>query len=339
MIIKKYPLLRHLRSEPTAHVMRYRRGELVASGRGLTGWFHPLSTSLVEIPCHDMDQPFLFHARSSDFQDVTVQGVVSYRIAEPERAAERFDFSVDEETGLYRGEPLERIAALLTRSVQEVANAYLNEIPVREALVRGVDSLRRRLREGLVGAAPLAESGIAVITVEVSEVSPTSELEKALSAPEREAIQQASDEAVFRRRALAVEKERAIAENELSNKIELAKREEQLIAQQGANELRRVREEAEARTVAAQSKGEMARIAFEAKANGVRAVEGAQVEAERERMAIYEALPKHVLFGLALRELAENIGKVRHLTLSPSLLDSLVERWSGAAPEGPRDAE
>ena len=32
----------------------------------------------------------------------------------------------------------------------------------------------------------------------------------------REAIQQESDEAVFQRRALAVEKERAIAENELA---------------------------------------------------------------------------------------------------------------------------
>ena len=51
--------------------------------------------------------------------------------------------------------------------------------------------------------------------------------------PTREAIQQAADEATFQRRAQAVEKERAIQENELQNKIELARREEQLIAQKG----------------------------------------------------------------------------------------------------------
>ena len=49
----------------------------------------------------------------------------------------------------------------------------------------------------------------------VAAVAPTSEMEKALQQPTREAIQQDADEATFRRRALAVEKERAIAENEL----------------------------------------------------------------------------------------------------------------------------
>ena len=40
-----------------------------------------------------------------------------------------------------------------------------------------------------------------------------------------------ADEAAFARRAMAVEKERAIQENELQNRIELAKKEEGLIEQ------------------------------------------------------------------------------------------------------------
>jgi len=51
-------------------------------------------------------------------------------------------------------------------------------------------------------------------------------MEKAMEAPIRECIQQEADEAAFARRALAVEKERAIKENELKNQIELAKRDE-----------------------------------------------------------------------------------------------------------------
>ena len=69
--IKRFPFIRHLRSEPSRHVLHYRNGELVRKGRGLAFWFVPLTSSLAEIPCDDRELPFLFHGRSSDFQDVT----------------------------------------------------------------------------------------------------------------------------------------------------------------------------------------------------------------------------------------------------------------------------
>lgn len=60
--------LHHLRSEPSFHILRFRRGQLVASGPGLTFWFHPLSTALAEVPLDDRDQPFLITARTLDYQ-------------------------------------------------------------------------------------------------------------------------------------------------------------------------------------------------------------------------------------------------------------------------------
>jgi hypothetical protein len=60
-------------------------------------------------------------------------------------------------------------------------------------------------------------------------------VEKALRTPAREQIQRNADRATCERRGLAVERERAIAENELQNQIELARREEQVVAQRGAN--------------------------------------------------------------------------------------------------------
>ena len=74
--ITKVPLLRHLRSEPSRHILHFRRGRLVRSGRGVAYWFRPLSASIAEVPCDDRDLAFLFHGRTSDFQDVTVQGVI-----------------------------------------------------------------------------------------------------------------------------------------------------------------------------------------------------------------------------------------------------------------------
>src|SRR3546814_2858334 len=71
--------------------------------------------------------------------------------------------------------------------------------------------------------------------------------------PTFEALQQKADEAMFERRALAVDKERAIAENELGNKTELARREKQLIAEEAENARNRATGLAEAQQVEAEA--------------------------------------------------------------------------------------
>ena len=43
--IKVLPLLRHVRSESSQHLIHFHRGRLVRSGRGLAFWFSPLSSS------------------------------------------------------------------------------------------------------------------------------------------------------------------------------------------------------------------------------------------------------------------------------------------------------
>src|SRR5262249_18484625 len=151
-------------------------------------------------------------------------------------------------------------------------------------------------------------------------------MEKALQMPAREAIQQQADEATFARRALAVEKERAIQENELRNQIELARREEQLIEQRGQNERRRAGEAAESRRIEVEAQARDARTQAEAQAEGIRVIEVVKVNAERERMDIYRELPSAALMGLAARELAGNLHTIEHLSLSPDLLGPVLSR-------------
>jgi len=251
---------RHLRAEPSFHVLHYRRGKLKRSGRGLSFWFHPLAGSVAEIPCSDRDETFLFHARSDDYQDVTAQGTITYRVTDPERIAQRVDFSIDVKNGTYRKQPLEQISQLLIQSAQQHAWAYLASTPVRDILADGVDQVRQRIGEGLRADTGLQDIGIEIVAIRVGDISPTAELDKALQAPTNESIQQSADEAVFRRRALAVEKERAISENELQNRIELARREADLIAQQGGNDRQRAEEESAAAAITANGTAERKRL-------------------------------------------------------------------------------
>src|SRR5262249_20794054 len=166
----------------------------------------------------------------------------------------------------------------------------------------------------------LAAIGIEVVSVRVSSVRPAAELERALETPARERIQQESDQATFERRALAVEKERAIQEAELNNQIELATREEKLIGQRGQNERRRVSDEAEARRIEAEATAARTSIEASAKADAIRKIDRAGVEAEQARMEVYRDLPPSVLLGLAARELATKLERIDHLNVSPELL-------------------
>src|SRR5690349_9563735 len=91
--------LRHLRAETSSHVIYDRGGQRVASGRGLNLWFLPLYASIAELPVDDRDLQLLFSSRTRDFQEVKVQGVVTWRVAAPEKLASRVDFSIDLKTG------------------------------------------------------------------------------------------------------------------------------------------------------------------------------------------------------------------------------------------------
>ncbi len=328
--IRTYPLVRHLRAEPSYHVLHYRRGVLSRSGRGLAFFFRPLATGVAEVPVADLELPVLVHGRSADFQDVTVQGIVAYRVVEPEVIAQRIDFSIDLATGAWRKQPLDRLTALVAQLVQQIVAGYLHGVSIATILSEGMGKLQALVAAGLPADAGLRELGIEIVAVRIASVKPTADLEKALQAPTREAIQQKADQAAFERRAEAVDKERAIQENELANQIELARRESDLIGQRGQNERRRAGEEAEARRITADADAARAKVEAGARAESLELVEGARVEAERGRIGIYRDLPAVVLLGLAARELAGKLEKIEHLTISPDALGPILTRLAEA---------
>ncbi|MGW5462598.1 SPFH domain-containing protein [Streptomyces sp. NPDC003996] len=272
--------LRHLRGAPTAHIRHHRSGTLVHDGPGLSFWFRPLSAALSEVPVDDRELAMTFHARTSDFQDVSVQATVTYRIADPAVAAARLDFSIDPDTGAWRGTPLEQLGTLLTETAQQHALDVLARTPLSAALADGVAAVRERVAAGLGAEPRLPATGIEVVAVRVMALRPEPEVERALRTPAREQIQQEADRATYERRAVAVERERTIAENELASRIELARREEQLVEQHGANARREAEEQAAADAVRARA--EAARSVRLAEAEAERSVKLAEAEAARQ---------------------------------------------------------
>lgn len=328
--IARYPLVRHLRGSGTAHVEQIRNGQTVRAGVGASFWFRPLSAVLNEVPVDDRELPLMFHARTSDFQDVTVQATVTYRVTNPSTAAGRIDFSIDPDTGLWRSTPLDQVAGLLTESAQQYAIDLLATGDLTTAMAGGVGPVRSVIADGLASDARLTETGIAVVGVRVVAVRPEPEVEKALRTPTREQVQQDADKATFERRAVAVERERAIGENELQTQIELARREEQLVTQRGANARREAEELAAAGVIASAAEARRTVTLAEARAEGTRLAGAAEGEAEAARVAAYREVSDGVLLALALKELAANLPQIETLVLSPDLVSkALAQLGSG----------
>ena len=325
-VITRYPLIRHLRAAPTAHVRALRRGRVVHDGAGLAFLFRPLTAAMSEVPLDDRELPLLFHARTADFQDVTVQASVTYRIVDPTLAAQRIDFAIDTDTGDWRASPLEQVAGLLTETAQQHGLDLLARTPLTAALVDGISAVRDRMTDGLVADDRLAETGIAVIGVRVVAIRPEPDVERALQTPAREQVQQDADKATFERRALAVERERAIGENELQTKIELARREEELVARNGANERLRTQETWAADAIATEAQARRDVQLAEARAEATRLVGTAEADADAARLAAYRDLSDATMLGLALKELAANLPNIEHLVLTPDLLAPLLAR-------------
>ncbi|MEI4279938.1 SPFH domain-containing protein [Klenkia terrae] len=324
--IARYPFVRHLRGSATAHVQHVTAGRLRHGGTGASFWFRPLSAVLSEIPVDDRELPLLFHARTADFQDVTVQMTLTFRFADPVLAAGRVDFSVDPDTGTWRGTPLEQVAGLLTESAQQHAIDLLAGGVLTTVLTAGVGPVRAAVAAGLAADARLVETGIAVVDVRVVAIRPEPEMERALRTPTREQVQAAADAATYARRATAVERERAISENELANQVELARREEELVGQRGVNARREAENAAEAAEVAAGSKARRDRTAMEVEADRKRVLGEATGAANRAELAAWAELPIETVHALALRQLANNLPQIQNLTITPELLTGLLAK-------------
>ncbi|WP_282700296.1 SPFH domain-containing protein [Streptomyces sp. CC219B] len=317
---------RHLRGTPTAHIRHHRGGKLLHDGPGLSFWFRALTAALSEVPVDDRELAMTFHARTSDFQDVAVQATVTYRIGDPAVAAARLDFSIDPDTGSWRGAPLEQLATLLTETAQQHALDVLARTPLSSALVDGVAAVRERIAAGLGAEPRLPATGIEVVAVRVMALRPEPDVERALRTPAREQIQQEADRATYERRAVAVERERAIAENELASQIELARREEQLVEQRGTNARREAEEHAAADAVRAEAEAARSVRLARAEAEGAREVGEARAQAQAAWLRVHAEVDAATLHALTGARLAENLPRIESVTLSPDVLTGLLAR-------------
>jgi regulator of protease activity HflC (stomatin/prohibitin superfamily) len=317
--------IRYAKTGPTTYVLHYERGRLRREGAGLSFLYFSPTSTLVEVPLESADLPFVFNEVASDFQELTIQGQLSYRVSDPKRLAGLLDFSVDAGGG-YISEDPELLKTRLVQAVQVLTRAVVQKKPLRQVLV-SLDEIVGEVRKGLRGSAAVEMLGVEMLGVSILSIKPAPEMAKALEAEARERLKAEADNAIYERRNGAVEKERMIKENELNTEIAVeAKRrtirENQMAADIAVEEARAALVERLAANdrKLAESKAYM----LEETLKPLRGFDW------RTLMAVGAGGgDPRLMIATAFRELAENAQKIGELNMTPDLLSSLLKEGGG----------
>lgn len=332
---------RFFKAQPTTYLMEYRAGEVTREGAGLSTLYYAPVTSLVAVPIGSRDAAFIFQHIARDFQALTVQGHVTYRIGEPKRAASMLNFTLKADGKSYESDDPEKLPQRILGTVEVLSQQVVKELTLKEAL-QASDRIADFIALGLRNRADIASLGLEILGVSIRGVKPTPDTAKALEAEAREAILKSADEAIFARRNFAVEQERAIRESELDTEIAV---------EQKKRAIRETQMDAEASVVAKQNElreaGMTADISLEGKrkdfvalnAENTRTLADAEAYRVGALMKIFEGVDTRVVQALAaagmqpgqliaqaFSGIAEKAERIGQLNVSPELLQALMEK-------------
>ncbi len=333
--------IKFIKVQPTTYLLQYRRGKVVREGVGMSFFYYAPTTSLVTIPVGSTDVPFIFEEPTADYQTVTLQGQVSYRVVDANKLAGLMNFTLAPNGRDYVSDDPEKLPQRVINLVHVLARAELEKLPLRNA-IRAAAAIVEQVKTQLAASKEIASLGLEVLGLSLLAIKPTPETARALEAETREQLLKEADEAIYARRNAAVEQERAIKENELNTEIAVENkkrqiRETQMDAERAVQEKRHQLERADldAKTNLEGKRKELVTLAAanakaeaDTRAYGISTTMQALGTADaRILQALTSAgMKPEQLIAFAFQELAGKADKIGQLNISPDLLRELMDR-------------
>ncbi len=287
--------IRFFKGQPNNYIIKFIGGKIKKEGQGISFFYRKSRATVVSIPITTRDADFIFNEMTRTFQAVSIQGHLTYRVTDVKKIFSALNFSIYPETGQYVSDDPDKLSQRITNAVQMAARERIQSMPLENVLSQSESIARDVLRKVKDDGAIIA-LGVEVESIYFISVTPIPEIAKALEAEYRELLQKKADEAIYARRAAAVEQERIIKQNEINSQIDLAQRRKELVEIEGANKLR----ESE----------------FKSKAWVL-------------EWAPYRDLDPKMMIALGLKSLGENQNKIGTLNITPDLLSLLLDDTMG----------
>ena len=283
-------MFKYFKGEPNTYTICFRNGKVRQHGAGINFWYSPLTTTISAVPVASQESHFVFKETTADFQEVAIQGAMTYRLDEPLEVASRLDYTVEPSKKRYKSDDPAKLVERVVNVVQGHTRALVSRLPLEKALT-AVGGVAKEVLTKLSAAQDLSSLGVVIEGLHFVSIKATPEMQKALEADFREGLNKRADQAIYDRRKAAVEEERKIRESEMNTDVELENRKKALVDTQARNELK---------------------------------LAEAHAKAEELKLSPYGDMPPQALVGLALKEWAANSGSIDNLTITPDLLSKVV---------------
>lgn len=326
-----------IKFDSMTYVIKFKNGQVAKEGRGLSFFYYAPTTSISAVPIGSNNLPFIFSETTKDYQTVTIQGQITYKIGNPKQLADVLDFTVAG-NGVYKKDDTEKLNQTIVNEAQTATSSLIHQLGLKEA-IRSAKTIETKITDGLSDSQAIKLLGIEILSINILAIKATPEMGRALETETRESLQQEADQAIYARRNFAVEQERKIKESELNTEIAIEEKNKQIAEKKAETEVKKAESDLKLREMKVQADiaiENLRKILLEQKTANQKKEADAQGYVLETTLKPYKGLDWKILtalnnnsdpkfnVSLAFRELAENAAKIGNLNISPELLDTLL---------------
>jgi len=322
------------------YVIHYKNGKIKKEGRGLSFFYFSPNSSIISIPVQSNDFQFVFNETTKDYQEVTLQGQITYKIDSPKQLAEALDFTVNNKKQYLKSD-YEKIQQRIINEAQTASSSILQRLSLKEAL-RQLEGIESEIFSSVQNSKTVQMLGLEILSVNVLGVTSTPEMARALEAQTRESLKKEADQAVYERRNFAVEQERIIKESELNTEIAVEEKQKQIVEKKMETDVVKQENDQKLKEMEMTSS-----ISLEDQKKALIDIQETNKKKEADvkeyilnaNLKPYKELDWKTLMAisnngndpsnniaLAFRELAENADKIGNLNITPDLLESIIKK-------------
>ncbi len=328
----------HIKFDSMSYVIHFKKGQVVKKGRGLSFFYFSPNSSIVAIPLGSNDLPFIFEETTNDYQSISIQGQVTYKIGNPEQLAELLDFTVDGR-GFYKKNEIEKLNQRLINEAQTATSSFIHDLGLKDA-IRSAKIIETKITEGMQASQAISILGVETLTVNILAIRATPEMTRALETETREKLSQEADHAIYARRNFAVEQERKIKESELNTEIAVEEKKKQIDEKKMEAEMQKAENTRKLREMQVQAdiavENQRKQLIEQKTANQMKEAD-AKGYVTQTTLKPYKDMDWKLItalnnnpdpklsVALAFRQLAENADKIGNLNISPELLESILK--------------
>jgi regulator of protease activity HflC (stomatin/prohibitin superfamily) len=281
--------------------------------------------------------PFIFSETTKDYQAVSIQGQITYKINNPKQLADLLDFTINDK-GLYKKDDTEKLNQRIISEAHTATSSFIHSLGLKEA-IRSAKAIESKISDGVMTSQAIAQLGVEILAVNILAIKATPEMERALETETREKLQQEADQAIYERRNFAVEQERKIKESELNTDIAVEEKKKQIAEKQMESEVQQADNTRKLREMKVQadiSVENQRKQLIDQKTANERKEADTQGYVLETTLKPYKELDWKTIMALtnngdaklnvaiAFRQLAENAEKIGTLNISPELLETLL---------------